>query len=84
MKDFFKIVGRATVSFGKKVAKNPLRALEIASKVESAAATRNTKAALAATADLFKFSTTGEGIKVVQKGGGYYLGTKKMINYVRV
>ena len=77
LKDFFKSVGRATVNFGKKVAKNPVRALEIASKIRSAAASRNPKAALAATPDLIKFATTGEGIKVVQKGRGLYLGTKK-------
>ena len=77
LKDFFKSVGRATVNFGKKVANNPVRALEIASKIGSAAASRNPKAALAATPDLIKFATTGEGIKVVQKGRGLYLGTKK-------
>ena len=33
-----------------------------------AAASRNPKAALAATPDLIKFATTGEGIKVVHKG----------------
>ena len=43
----------------------------------STAASRNPKAALAATPDLIKFATTGEGIKVVQKGRGLYLGTKK-------
>ena len=41
MKDFFKSVGRATVNFGKKVANNPVRALEIASKIGSATASRN-------------------------------------------
>ena len=41
LKDFFKSVGRATFNFGKKVANNPVRALEIASKIESAAASRN-------------------------------------------
>ena len=76
-KDFFKSVGRATVNFGKKVAKNPVRALEIASKIGSPAASRNPRAALSATHDLIKFATTGEGIKVVQKGGGLYFGTKK-------
>ena len=35
------------------------------------------RAALSATPDLIKFATTGEGIKVVQKGRGLYLGTKK-------
>ena len=76
-KEFFKSVGRATVNFGKKVANNPVRALEIASKIGSAAASRNSRAALSATPDLIKFATTGEGIKVVQKGRGLYLGTKK-------
>ena len=33
LKDFFKSVGRATVNFGKKVANNPVRALERASKI---------------------------------------------------
>ena len=77
LKDFFKSAGRATVNFGKKVANNPVRALEIASKIGSAAASRNLKAALAATPDLIKFATAGEGIKVVQKRSGLYLGTKK-------
>ena len=77
LKDFFKSVGRATVNFGKKVANNLVRALEIASKIGSGAASRNPRAALSATSDLFKFATTGEGIKVVQKGKGLYLGTKK-------
>ena len=76
LKDFFKSVGRATVNFGKKVANNPVRAIEIASKIGSAAASRNPRAALSATPDLIKFATTGEGIKVVQKGRGLYLGTK--------
>ena len=61
LKDFFKSVGRATINFGKKVANDPARALEIASKIGSAAATRNFKAALSATPDLIKFATTGEG-----------------------
>ena len=77
LKVFFKNLGRATVYFGKKVANNPVRALEIASKIGSAATSRNPRAALSATTDLIKFATTGEGIKVVQKGRGLYLGTKK-------
>ena len=77
LKDFFKSVGRATVNFGKKVANNPVRISEIASKIGSAAASRNPRAALSATPDLIKFATTSEGVKVVQKGRGLYLGTKK-------
>ena len=77
VKDFFKSVGRATVNFGKKVAKHPVRALEIASNIGSAASSRNPRAALLATPNLIKFATTGEGMKVVQKGRGLYLGTKK-------
>ena len=77
LKDFFKSVGRAIVNFGKKVANNPVRALEIASKIVSAAASRNPRAALSATPDLNNFATTGEGKKVVQKGRGLNLGTKK-------
>ena len=77
VKDFFKSVCKATVNFGKKVANNPVRALEIACKIRSAAASRNPRAALSATPDLNKFATTDECIKVVQKGRGLYLGTKK-------
>ena len=77
LKDFFKSVGKATVNFGKKVANNPVRALEIASKLGSTAASRNPRAALSATPDSNKSATTGEGTKVVQKGRGLYLGTKK-------
>ena len=54
LKFFFKSFGRATVNFGKKVANNPVRALEIASKIGSAAASRNPRAALSATPDLIK------------------------------
>ena len=77
LKDFFKSVGKATVTLGKKVANNPVRALEIASKIGSAAAFRNPRAALSATPYLIKFATTSEVIKVVQKGRSLYLGTKK-------
>ena len=77
LKDFFKSVGKALVNFGKKVANNPVRALEIASKTGFAAASRNPRAALSATTDLVKIATTGEGMKVVQKGRGLYLGTRK-------
>ena len=77
LKDFFKSVGRATVNFGKKVAYNPVRALEIVSKIGSAAASRNPRTALSATPDLIKFATTGEGIKVVQKRKRFILRYKE-------
>ena len=66
MKYFFKRVDRATVNFGKRVANNPVRALEIASK-KGSAASRNPRAALSATPDLINFATIVEGIRVVQK-----------------
>ena len=78
LKDFFESVGKLTVNFGNKVANNPVRTLEIASKKGSAAASRNPRAAIPATVDLIKFATTVESIKVVQKGRGLYLGTKKI------
>ena len=71
MKDSFKSVGKATVNFRKKVANNPVTALEIASKIGSAAASKNPRAALSATPDLNKLATTGEAIKVVPKEEGY-------------
>ena len=37
LKDFLKIVGKATVNFAKKFANSHVRALEIASKIGSAA-----------------------------------------------
>ena len=77
LKDFYKCFVKATVNFEKKVANNPVRALEIASKIGSAAATRNPRAALSATPDLIKLATTGEGLKVVPKGRGLCLGTTK-------
>ena len=40
LKDFFKSVGKAAVGFGKKVANNPVRALEIASNIGQAAVSR--------------------------------------------
>ena len=77
LKDFLKIVGKTIVKLGKNVANKPARALESESKIGSAAASRNPRAALSATPDFFKFATTGEGIKVVQEGRGLYLGKNK-------
>ena len=77
LKDFITIKGKAKINFGKKVANNPVRALTIASKIGRGAASRNSRAALAATPDLIKFATTGKDIRVVEKDRGLYLGTKK-------
>ena len=77
LEDFFESVGKAKANFRKKVDDNPVRALEIAIKIGSVAASRNPRAALSATPHLIEFATTGEGIKVVQKRRGLYLGTKK-------
>ena len=60
LKDFFKSVGRATVNFGIKVANNPVRAIEVASKIGSAAASKNPRVVVSATSDLIKFATTGD------------------------
>ena len=77
LKDFFKSVVKQQLTLEKN-AYNPVSALEIASKIEGAAASRNPRDALSATPDLIKFATTGEGTKVVQKGSWLYLGTKKI------
>ena len=72
LKDFFRSVGKATVNFGKKVANNPVKGLVTARKIGSAAASRKPRAAFSATIVLIKFATTGEGIKVIEKGRGLY------------
>ena len=66
-KDVFKCVGKARLNFGKKIANNPVRALEITSKTGCAAASRNQRAALSAATDLINFTTIGEGMRVTQK-----------------
>ena len=78
LKIFLKIVGKAIANLGKKIANKPVGALESASKIGSAAASRNPRAALSATPDFIKFATTGEGIKVVQEDRGLYIGKNKI------
>ena len=77
LKYLFKSVGKATANFGKKNVSYTVRALEIASKIGSAAASRKPRAAISNTPDLIKFATTGESIKVVQKGRGLCLCKKR-------
>ena len=55
LNDIFKSVGKATISFGNKVANKPVRALVIESKIGVAAASRNPRATLSNTPDLFNF-----------------------------
>ena len=62
LKDFFRHLGKAAKSVGKKVLANPGRALEIGAQIGAAAASRNPKAALAATPDVIKFVHTGKGL----------------------
>ena len=61
LKDLFESIGKAT-----DVAKDPGRALEIASEKSSETASRDPRVALAATLDLIKIAITAEGTKVVR------------------
>ena len=65
----FKTVGKASVSFGKKVANSPIRALEIASNIATSVASGNFSRVLSVTVDLIIFPTTDEGFRVAQKVG---------------
>ena len=61
------------------MANNLVKPLGIGSKIGSAAATKNSRAGLAATPDLIKFATIKEDMKAVQKERRSYLGTKRKI-----
>ena len=79
-KDVFKSVAtvvKLQLTLVKKSANNSVRAIETASRIGSAAATRNAEAALAAKLELIKIATIGKSVKVVQKGRGLYWGKKK-------
>ena len=69
LKEFFMSAGKAAINI-EKVANNPVRAWETASKLVSAAATENPIAALATTTDFIHLAATGGGLKVVQKRRG--------------
>ena len=66
LKDFFKHLGKAAKFVGKKVLANPGRALEIGAQIGAAAASKNPRAALAATPDVIKFVHTGKGLYLPQ------------------
>ena len=64
---FFKATGEVAVGFGKKVANNPGRALEVGAYLATAFASRKPSAVLSQTPDLIKFATTGKCITIADK-----------------
>ena len=63
--DFFRGIGKAAKSVGKKILNNPGRALELAANIGTAAASKNTGMIAATAPDIIKF---------VHQGKGLYLG----------
>ena len=63
--DFFRGIGKAAKSVGKKILNNPGRALELAANIGTAAASKNQKLIAATAPDFIKF---------VHQGKGLYLG----------
>ena len=63
--DFFRGIGKAAKSVGKKILNNPGRALELAANIGTAAASKNPKLIAATAPDIVKF---------VHQGKGLYLG----------
>ena len=64
--DFFKNLGKKALNVSKKMAKsvlsNPGRALDLTAKINTAAASRNSKQALSTLPELIKFYNTGKGL----------------------
>ena len=67
LKDFFKNVGKAAKNVGKKILNNPVRALEIATQLSTAAATKNPKLIASTAPDVLKFVHQGRGLYLVRK-----------------
>ena len=63
--DFFRGIGKAAKSVGKKILNNPGRALELAANIGTAAASKNPRMIAATAPDVIKF---------VHQGKGLYLG----------
>ena len=63
--DFFRGIGKAAKSVGKKMLNNPGRALELAANIGTAAASKNPRMIAATAPDIIKF---------VHQGKGLYLG----------
>ena len=64
--DFFKNLGKKGLKVSKKMAKNvssnPGRALDLTTKIDTAAASRNSKQALSTLPELITFYNTGKGL----------------------
>ena len=63
--DFFRGIGKAAKSVGKKILNNPGRSLELAANIGTAAASKNLRMIAATAPDIIKF---------VHQGKGLYLG----------
>ena len=84
--DFFKQLGKAAKSVGKKILNNPGRALEIATNIGTAAASKNPELIAATVPEVIKFVYQGKGLykaeglsgnaggKASKGGKGLYLG----------
>ena len=68
LSDFFKNLGKKGLNVSKKMAKNvlsnPGRALDLTTKIATAAALRNSKQALSTLPELITFYNTGKGLSV--------------------
>ena len=62
LKDFFRGVGKVAKNVGKKILNNPTRALEIATKLGTAAATKTPRLVASTAPDVIKFVHQGKGI----------------------
>ena len=60
--DFFRGIGKAAKSVGKKILNNPGRALELAANIGTAAASKNPKLIAATAPDIIKFVHQGKGL----------------------
>ena len=60
--DFFKLLGSPAKNVEKKILKNPSRALEIAAKIGTAAASKNPELIAATAPDIIKFFNQGKGL----------------------
>ena len=62
--DFFRCIGKAAKSVGKKILNNPGRALELAANIGTAAASKNPRMIAATAPDIIKFVHQGKGLNL--------------------